>query len=470
MFHRIAACASLLTALLLPAAAGAQAPLSADEARALAKEAYIYGYPLVDHYRIQYAYFVDQGGPEYKGPWNQVHHTARVYTPADRAIQSPNSDTPYSFIGADLRAEPLVISVPAVEPARYYSAQFVDAYTHNFAFVGSRATGNGAGRFLLAGPRWTGDKPAGVDHVIRSETEFAYVMWRTQLFGPQDIDNVRKVQAGYRVQTLSAYLGQPAPAAAAAVEFARPLTVPEQRSSLRFFELLNFVLQFCPPHASEQALRQRLARLGVGPGLHVEGPQLTPELRAAVEAGMADAWVALAALDARMAKGEVTSRDLFGSRERLRNNYLYRMRGASGGIYGMDAEEALYPVYYADAAGRPLDGSKRYALRFAPGQLPPANAFWSLTMYELPLRNLVANAVDRYLINSPMLPALQRDADGALTLYIQRESPGADKQSNWLPAPPGPFFVALRLYGPKPEALNGQWQRPPLQMVDGAGR
>ncbi|SEB24621.1 DUF1254 domain-containing protein [Variovorax sp. YR216] len=466
-FHRIAAFFMLLGAMLFPAIGGAQAiALSADEARAIAKEAYIYGYPMVDHYRIQHSYFVDRGGPEYKGPWNQVHNTARVYTPDDRAIQSPNSDTPYSFIGADLRAEPLVITVPAVEAGRYYSLQFVDAYTHNFAFLGSRTTGNGSGRFLLAGPQWSGEKPGGVTSVIRSETEFAFVMFRTQLLGPQDIGNVKKVQAGYRVQTLSSYMGRTA-AQAPAVDFPRPLSVAEQRNSLEFFNLLNFVLQFCPLHPSEQALMQRLARLDVGAGRHIDIRALSPELKAAIEAGMTDAWQALAVLDRQLASGEITSRDLFGSREHLHNNYLYRMRAAVGGIYGMDQEEALYPIYYVDATGRKLDGAdRRYTMRFAPGQLPPANAFWSLTMYELPSRTLVSNPLGRYLINSPMLPELKRDADGGITLYVQHDSPGKDKESNWLPAPEGTFFAALRVYWPKPEALNGEWKRPALQPAE----
>jgi hypothetical protein len=462
-----AAVVALFAGILMPAIVGAQATaLSTDEARALAKEATIYGYPVVDHYRIQHSYFVDRAGPEYKGPWNQVHNSARVYTPEDRAIQSPNSDTPYSFIGADLRAEPLVISVPAVDPGRYYSLQFVDAYTHNFAYVGSRTTGNGAGRYLLAGPGWSGEKPEGVASVIRSETEFAYVMLRTQLFGPQDIGKVKEVQAGYRVQTLSAYLGRPAPVAPA-IDFPRPQSVAEQRSSLEFFKLLNFALQFCPPHPSEQALMQRLARLGVGAGRPIDMQALSPEMKTAIEAGMADAWQALAGLDKQLASGEITSGDLFGSRERLRNNYLFRMRAAVGGIYGMDKEEALYPIYYVDATGRRLDGAgQRYTLRFPPGQLPPVNAFWSLTLYELPSRTLIKNPLDRYLINSPMLPQLKRDDDGGITLHIQHDSPGKDKESNWLPAPQGPFFTSLRLYWPKPEALNGEWKRPALASIE----
>ena len=185
----------------------AAATLSPDEARAIAKEAYIYGFPLVDSYRIQHSYFVDRGGKEYKAPWNQLYNSARVYTPEDRAIQTPNSDTPYSFVGADLRTEPLVIDVPAVGDDRYYSLQFIDAYTFNFAYVGSRTTGNGEGAFLLAGPTWSGETPAGIDDVIRCETEFAFILFRTQLFGPDDIENVKRVQAGYAVRTLSQFLG-----------------------------------------------------------------------------------------------------------------------------------------------------------------------------------------------------------------------------------------------------------------------
>jgi hypothetical protein len=151
--------------------------LTATEVRTIAKDAYIYGFPLVDNYRIQYSYFVDRGNPEFKGAWNEVHNTARVYTPDDKTIQSPNSETPYSFVGADLRAEPLVFTVPAIEQNRYYSLQFIDMYTFNFAYVGSRATGNAAGSYLLAGPGWNGEKPDSIKEVLRSETDFAFVIF-----------------------------------------------------------------------------------------------------------------------------------------------------------------------------------------------------------------------------------------------------------------------------------------------------
>src|SRR5215831_13267334 len=168
--------------------------ISPGEARAIAREAYVYGFPLVDNYRIQHSYFVDRSDPEYKAPWNTIKNNARVYTPADKAIQSPNSDTPYSQLGADLRAEPLVLSVPAVERGRYYALQFVDQYTFNFAYVGSRSTGSEAGHYLLAGPRWFGTKPRDISAVVHCETDFAFVLYRTQLFGPADIDRVKQIQ------------------------------------------------------------------------------------------------------------------------------------------------------------------------------------------------------------------------------------------------------------------------------------
>src|SRR3984885_992887 len=181
----------------------AQTGVTPAEARAIAKEAYIYGFPLVDNYRVEYAYFVDRESPEFKAPWNQITNIPRVFTPADTAVQTPNSDTPYSWAGLDLRAEPIVLTLPQIEKERYYSVQLTDAYTFNFAYLGSRTTGNGGGSYLIAGPNWEGPAPQGVKKVIRSETELVIVVYRTQLFNPADIDNVKKVQAGYKVQPLS---------------------------------------------------------------------------------------------------------------------------------------------------------------------------------------------------------------------------------------------------------------------------
>lgn len=446
--------------------ASAQSPTSA-EARAIAKEAYIYGFPLVDNYRIQHSYFVDQDSPEFKAPWNIVNNVARVFTPDDKAIQTPNSDTPYSQLGADLRAEPLVISVPEVEAGRYYSLQFVDMYTFNFAYVGSRATGNSAGNFLLAGPRWKGEKPDGIKAVIRSETEFNFVLYRTQLFNSDDIENVKQIHAGYKVQPLSQFLGRAAPPRPAPVTFIKPLSPDEQRTSLQFFRILGFVLQFCPTHPSETELMAKFAKLGIGPGKPFDVNALSLELQQAVRDGMADAWKEFSEFKTtQIDTGKRPSSDAFGTREFLKNHYLVRMAGAALGIYGNSKEEAMYPAYFVDASGQNLVGRNRYTLRLAPDQLPPVNSFWSLTVYDLPASLLYANPINRYLINSPMLRDLKRDADGTITLFLQHASPGQDKEANWLPIPAGAFWTTMRLYWPKPEALDGRWKQPSLERVN----
>jgi hypothetical protein len=437
------------------------AAVTPEAARAITKEAYIYGFPMVDNYRVMYSYFVNKEDPDYKGGWNEIHSAARVYTPEDKTIQTPNSDTPYSALGADLRTEPLVLTIPPIEQDRYYSVQFVDSYTYNQAYLGSRTTGNGGGKYLLAGPNWKGDKPEGVNDVIRSDTDLMLVLYRTQLLGPSDIDQVKKIQAGYQVTPLSVYLNQPPPAAAPAIDFVPPLTVDQQKTSPQFFEILNFVLRYAPTQAGEKELRDRFATIGIGPDGDFDADKLSPEMRTAVEGGMADAWAELDQFKKdKVDTGEVTSAQLFGTAEDLKGNYLYRMAGAVLGIYGNTAAEALYPNFSTDSAGQPLNGANNYTFRFAKDQLPPVNAFWSLTMYEMPQSLLVANPINRYLINSPMLPSLVPDQDGGYTFYLQNESPGQDKEANWLPAPKGPFSLVLRLYWPKPDALNGTWKAP----------
>ncbi|MDX2230351.1 MAG: DUF1254 domain-containing protein [Leptolyngbyaceae cyanobacterium bins.349] len=440
--------------------------ISPAEARAIAKEAYIYGYPMVDSYRIQHAYFVDSTNPEYKAPWNQIRNMPRVFTAADKAVQTPNSDTPYSMLGMDLRAEPLVLTVPPMDGDRYFSVQLIDLYTFNFDYIGSRATGNNGGSFLITGPNWQGEPPEGVQKVIRSETELVLAAYRTQLFNPADLDHVKQIQAGYQAQTLSTFLGQAPPAAAPAIDFMEPLTPETQKTSLEFFNILNFILQFCPTHPSEQDLMSRFAKINVGAGLHLDVDTLSPEVKAAIAAGISDAWAEFGELkQQKIDTGKITSGDVFGTREYLQNNYLYRMAAAVLGIYGNSKQEAMYPLYTVDADRQPLDGTNRYTLHFAADQLPPVHAFWSLTMYQLPESLLVANPLNRYLLNSPMLPQFQQDADGGLTFYIQHDSPGEDKQANWLPAPQGPFFIAMRLYWPTDDALEGRWTPPEMQRV-----
>ena len=245
------------------------------------------------------------------------------------------------------------------------------------------------------------------------------------------------------------------------MNFIKPLTKEEQKTSLEFFNIMNFVLGYSPTVPSEKALRERFAKIGIEGGKTFDPAKLSPEMKTAIEQGRADAWEAFAGGVKQMDEGKITSGDVFGSREFLEDNYLNRWLGTIG-IYGNAKEEAMYPVYRVDSEGKPLSGANRYTLRFAAGQYPPVHAFWSLTMYDLPQSLLVANPINRYLINSPMLPQMKKDADGGLTIYIQNESPGKDKEANWLPAPKGPFATYMRLYWPKEAALDGSWTQPKL--------
>jgi hypothetical protein len=438
--------------------ATAQVTLSLTEVRSIAKDAFIYGYPMVQVYLTMYAFSIDQTNPQYKGPFNKPLSFARVFTPDDSAFVTPNSDTPYTFLSLDLRAEPIVLTIPSVEKNRYWVFQMMDIYSFNFDYLGTRTTGNNGGTFLIAGPRWKGTVPGGITKVLHSETEFVNVVGRTQLFNAADLDNVKKIQAKYETQPLSAFEGKPRPPAPPAIQWPKPVPPAQMKSSLRFFNVMNFLLQFCPMVPSEVALRARFARIGINGSMNIDFTTLPPDRKAALEAGMADGQKEI---DTRRAASRGDMSNFFGTRAFLNNDYVARATGGQMGIGANSKEEAMYPLYEKDSTGQLLDGSKaRYTLHFVKGDFPPVNAFWSLTMYDLPQQLLVKNSINRYLINSSMLPNLKLDADGGLTIYIQADSPGKDKEPNWLPAPRALFMLAMRYYLPRPELINGSWKSP----------
>ena len=439
------------------------AKLTQQQAEELVKEAYIYGYPIVDNYRVQYSYFIDKASPEYKGDWNQIHNIARVYTPKDTAIQTPNSDTPYTFVGVDLRTEPMILTVPEIDPKRYYSIQLIDMFTHNFAYIGSRATGNSAGNFLLVGPDWKGKKPANVKEVIQAETDLAFLIYRTQLFSDQDIDQVKKIQAGYKITPLSTFLGTKAPKVAPKIDFIVPQPLEQQKSSSDFFKTLNFTLQYTNVHPSEKNMLKKFEQIGVKAGKPFEFDKLDPIVQAAMPKGIEQAWAALQDRKTNyLDKGLIKSSDGFGTRKEINGRYLDRMMGAVFGIYGNSAEEAIYPPYFVDSTGQPLDGKNKYQLTFPAGKLPPAKSFWSLTMYTMPQSLLYDNELNRYLINSSMTDQLVKNKDGSTTIYLQNEAPSTDKKANWLPAPAGPFVALMRIYWPEQSVIDGTWKEPKL--------
>lgn len=448
---------------------GAAVP-SVAEVKAIAEEGFIYGLPIVMNYGVMYEYIIDKNSGQWKAPFNEINNEHRVFTYKDTTIVTPNSDTPYSLLWMDLRAEPMVISVPAVK-GRYYSVQLTDGNTFNYGYISSRATGDEAGSYLIAGPGWKGETPKGIKKVFRSSTDFSLAIFRTQLLNANDMPNVIKIQEGYKAQPLSAFLKQPAPAAASALNWPK---IDKDLVKTEFFEYLDYALQFAPPGPEEQAIRAKLASIGVGPDKKFNFKDLSLEHKAEILLGMKDGEKKVEAKVATIGKNingwKVGSG--FGDRAFYNGNWLLRAAAAKAGIYGNDAVEAMYPMIRNLADGTTLDGSKhKYTLTFAKDQYPPVNAFWSVTMYDGKTQLLIQNPIDRYLINSPMLPNLQKNPDGSLTLYIQKDSPGKDKESNWLPAPNGPIYMVMRLYWPKTEppsilpAGEGTWKPPALVEV-----
>ncbi len=458
---------AVLNVSLLQAATGA-APPGVVETKAIAEEGFIYGLPLVMNYSVMQEFAVDRNSGQFKAPFNEIYNEQRVATPADTAVITPNSDTPYSFIWLDLRAEPMVISVPVVEKARYYAVQFIDGNTYNYGYIGSRATGNAAGDYLVVGPDWKGEKPAGIKGVFQSTTPFSLALFRTQLFNAGDMSNVEKVQSGYKARPLSAFLGKPSPPAAPTIDFLPATTAGIKEN---FFQYLDAALQYVPATPRDQAIRAKLASIGIGPGKTFVFKDLSLEHKAAFLLAMkegddkVDKW--LAGGMKHINGWNVGA--FFGDEAFYNGNWLMRAGAAKGGLFGNDAVEAMYPYTRTTANGETLDGSKhKYTLTFAPDQLPPVNAFWSVTMYDGKSQFLIRNPINRYLINSPMLSSMQKNPDGSLTLFIQKDSPGKAMEANWLPAPNDTIYLVMRLYWPKdtpPSILPpgaGTWQPPGL--------
>ncbi|MFI6356866.1 DUF1254 domain-containing protein [Streptomyces sp. NPDC050743] len=415
-------------------------------------EAWIWGFAMLENYRRLYQQALDDADPRYVGGFGVFRHYPQPFTPANTDIVTPNNDTPYSWAWLDLRAEPWVIEVPAMD--RYYVIPPHDLDTTYVGFIGSRATGPHAGRYLVAGPGWKDPVPDGFERVLRADTNLVGILGRTYLAGPEDVPNLKRLQAQYVLKPLSAHLGIQPPAPEP--EPAWPVWRDEVVDSLEFFTFLDFLLGFFPVLPADADLRTRLAELGIGGG-NFEPATLPPEVRDSLEQGIVDGRAQLT----EKAAATTSSAGLFGTRAQLAGKPFARALGAVLGIYGLPEEEAWYGRWRVDDQGNPLDGgSHEYTVRFPPGQLPPARFFWSATAYRLPEILLIDNPIDRYSIGD-RTPGLVYDPDGGLTLRIQHQRPRDPEQAaNWLPAPDGPFVVVIRLYGPDPAVPEGRWQLP----------
>ncbi|WP_313823212.1 DUF1254 domain-containing protein [Citricoccus sp.] len=427
--------------------------IDATALRSIARDAYAYGYAMVENYRTLYEQAVDAHDPRFTGGFGQFRHYSEPFTPANTDIVTPNNDTPYSWGWFDLRVEPWVITVPAIE--RFYILPFHDLYTVYAGYVSAATTGTGPGRYLLAGPAWTGDTPEGMDGVINASTDFVGCLGRTS-FTDGDVDELRRIQHSYAAVPLHEDQASPAPTAAEPVQW--PVWEEEASSTIRFYDYLDHLLQFAPVLDEDRDMRSRMASAGLDGSGTFKTSALSLNERAAFEQGMAEG---MAHLD-DVAQRTASSTGLFGTRGDMAGLYDNRNVGAKKGLYGLPPAIAWYGGWLVDSRGDSIAGGTDYVITFTAGQLPKARFFWSATLYTLPQRLLNANEIDRYSIGD-RTPGLHYGDDGSLTLYVQHHRPDdPEEAANWLPSPAGPFTVIIRAYGGDADIAEGTYHLPEI--------
>ncbi len=442
----------------------AQASLDASDAADVAVEAYVYAYPLVlmDVSR-QAMTNAAEATPDGKAPMNQFSHKRTFPDASFTDVVRPNADTLYSTLWFDVAKEPLVISV-ADSGGRYYLLPMLDMWTDIFASPGKRTTGTQAGAFAIVGPKWQGTLPEGVQ-MLRAPTAIGWLIGRTQTNGKDDYGHVHKFQDELKAVPLSAW-GKPYSPPKNAVDPNMPMKPPvevvAEMDAAAFFARFAQLTIENPPHANDYPVLERMKRLGLEPGKPFDLSKASPEAQAALASAPKKALAKITGYIRnadRVVNGWGMIMNPVGT---YGTDYLKRALIANMGLGANVVEDAIYPTAFA-FEGKPFDSGKQYTLHFTKEQIPPARAFWSLTMYN-DRQFFAANPINRFAIGDR--DALKFAADGSLTLYIQRESPGSDKESNWLPAPQeGTFTMNLRLYWPKPAALDGTWQPPAVEQT-----
>ena len=464
--------ATLLGAFGIASVALTTAPLAQgitpEEARAIAADAYTYFYPLVtmDVTRKQLTN-VEAGKSEIGGPMNWFNNVAAFPTADMKAVVRPNFDTLYSSGWLDLTKEPVIVSAPDTG-GRYYLLPMLDMWSNVFASPGWRTTGTQAGNFIITPPGWNGAVPTGITR-IDAPTPYVWIIGRTKTDGPPDYDAVHKIQAGYKITPLSEWGSTPKPVQVKidpSIDMKTPPKVQvDTMAADKYFTYAAELLKLHPPHITDQPIVAQMKRIGIEPGKSFDFASLDPAVQKAIEQAPADSQKLMTwkvATLARVANGWSMNTDTMGV---YGNYYLKRAIVAQEGLGANLPEDAIYPLNLADNSGKPLDGANKYTIHFDKGATPPVDAFWSVTLYDSEGFQ-VANSLNRFAVSSWM--PFKTNPDGSLDLYIQNESPGADNEANWLPAPKGPFNLTMRLYAPKADALTGKWNPPAVTRSDTA--
>jgi hypothetical protein len=452
--------------LAIPAVSAAPPSLPGEESARLAAEAYVYGYPLVlmDVTRRVMTAVAAPGTTT--APLNQFNVSREFPDATFTSVVSPNADTLYSFAWLDLAKEPLVLSLPDTGD-RYYLIQMLDAWTDVFASPGTRTTGNRKGDYAIVGPNFTGRLPDGLAE-IKSPTSLVWLIGRTRTDGKADYAAVRALKAQYKLIPISAWGKDYLPPPRVPVDPEVDVKTPPAEAVMKmnaaaFFGRLADLLNDNPPTGADRPMVEKLAKIGI-----VRGQPFDPaKLDAAAVKGLEHGAVAGRAeilAEAKKPQGKmVNGWDVMGDLGRYGTDYLFRSVVALVGLGANLPEDAIYPRATADVDRRPLTGASRYVIRFPEGRLPPVRAFWSITMYNSK-QFFVENPIDRYAIGDR--DKLKFNEDGSLTLYVQNESPGKDRESNWLPAPKDSFNLLMRLYWPEKEVIDGTWKPPAVTRVE----
>jgi len=461
---------AFVAVFVLPMTATAKADASdvtPEQVGDIAAEAYVYVYPLVimDVTRRQMTNVSSDSAPGFS-PMNTWYHFREYPDVNFKAVVRPNFDTLYSIAWLDLTEEPVIISVPDTQ-GRYYLLQMLDMWTDTFAVPGKRTSGTGPGIFAVTGPDWDGDLPEGVTR-LRAPTPYVWVIGRVQTNGQADYEAVHKVQEGFKLTPLSAW-GETAPPIKSKADPTIDMKTPPVRQVrdmllADYFRYAADLMKVNPPHLTDGSMLLRMKRIGLEPGKSFDLNSLSPDIQKVVTDGakvgqsMISQYAPKIAEEINGWQMNTRTMGIYG------NSYLKRAVIAMIGLGANQQKDAVYPINIADASGNPIMGEGKYILHFDKGQLPPAEAFWSVTMYDaegFP----VANSIDRYAIGDR--DALEYNADGSLDIYIQNESPGKDKESNWLPSGrEGKMSVTMRIYAPRKEVLTGEWVPPAIKRVD----
>ncbi|MGB3022147.1 MAG: DUF1254 domain-containing protein [Methyloceanibacter sp.] len=460
---------------LLPTALSSRAEAAAiteDEAHAIGVEAYLYFYSLItmDVTRKQLTN-MEPGPGSLGGPMNRFSNIPEFPAADMRVVVRPNFDTLYSSGWLDLTKEPMVVSVPDTG-GRYYLLPMLDMWTDVFASPGWRTTGTGAGNFLVTPPGWRPDlrqrfveefKLPDNTQRIDAPTPYVWIIGRTKTDGPADYDAVHKIQDGYKITPLSQW-GKTPETPTVKIDPSVDMKTPpklqvDTMPAGKFFAYAAELLKLHPPHITDQPIVARMQRIGIEPGKSFDFDSLDPAVRTALETVPEAAQKLMewkVPTLARIANNWSMNTDTMGV---YGNYYLKRAIVTQLGLGANLPGDAIYPLNLADKDGKPLDGASNYTIHFDKADIPPVDAFWSITLYD-PAGFQVANALNRFAVSSWM--PFKYNPDGSLDLYFQNESPGADKEANWLPAPKGPFNLTMRLYAPKSQALTGKWNPPPV--------